>query len=83
MKYIIEFTNESGEVILEENHHSEIAADRHLDDLYENYPYQRKYKNLILNLSEFGASMTLGKVRLVLVKENGERLIRREFFRMA
>lgn len=42
MKYLIEFTKANGEVIHEENHHSEIAADRHLDNLYENYPYKKR-----------------------------------------
>lgn len=83
MKYLIEFTKANGEVIHEENHHSEIAADRHLDNLYENYPYKKEYKNLILNLSEYDNSGSIGKVRLVLVKDNGDRIIRREFYRHA
>lgn len=44
---------------------------------------KKEYKNLILNLSEYDNSGSIGKVRLVLVKDNGDRIIRREFYRHA
>lgn len=82
MKYIIEFTKESGEVILTENASSELSADRLLDNLYEFNRGSKKYKNLVLNLSEFGHSAHIGKVRLVAINDKGDRFIRREFYRL-
>lgn len=77
----IEFTKESGEVILNELFSNQQAADKHFDTL-EKVKSPSTYKGLTLNLGSHTGG-TIGWVRLVVTSPKGERSISRELFRNA
>lgn len=76
---LIEFTKESGEVLLTERYSTEQMAQEEFDRLATvKWPYT--HKGLVLNLSEFPEGR-IGSVRLIAVSNTGERFERRELFR--
>lgn len=78
---MIEFTKESGEVVLTENFASELLAQRAFDELQE-VRWPKTYKGLTLNLSEYFTGGNIGSVRLI-VETSTKRFERRELFRNA
>jgi len=78
----IEFTKESGEVVLIESYPSEFSAQVAFDEL-EKIRYPMTYKGLTMNLSEYDNAGTIGAVQLVVTSETGKRFERRELFRKA
>lgn len=78
-KTIIEFTKESGQIILTEEFQYETIAQQHFDKL-EEIKYPNTYKQITLNLSEYPEGR-VGSVRLVYINKSGERFVRRELFR--
>lgn len=79
---IIEFTKESGEVILSEKFSFELTAQKQFKKL-ESIKWPKKYKGLTMNLSEYYAGGgNIGTVRLVVESEN-KRFVKRELYRNA
>lgn len=63
MKYLIEITKESGEVILTESFATELAAHEKFEEI-EAIRYPLTYKGLTMNLSEYPEGR-VGSVRVV------------------
>ncbi|MCA6431218.1 MAG: hypothetical protein IM613_17420 [Cytophagales bacterium] len=79
MKYQIEITKESGEVVHTESHPTELIAQESFDQI-ETIRHPKTYKGMAINLSEYPESR-IGSVRLVVIDGRGNRFVRRELYR--
>lgn len=75
----IEFTSQSGEIVLTENFATELQAQNHFDTVSQ-IRWPNTYKGIRINASEFPVSMREGSMRLIAVNHHGE-FCRRELFR--
>lgn len=75
----IEFTSQSGEIVLTENFATELQAQNHFDVIAE-IKWPNTYKGMVINATEYPVSMREGSMRLIAVNHHGE-FCRRELFR--
>ena len=75
----IEFTSQSGEIVLTENFATELQAQNHFDTVSQ-IRWPNTYKGIRINASEYPVSMREGSIRLVVENQHGT-FCRRELFR--
>lgn len=75
----IEFTTQSGEIVLAECFATELQAQNYFDTLSQ-IRWPNTYKGLRINASEYPVSMREGSMRLIVENQHGI-FCRRELFR--
>lgn len=78
-QYRIEFTKQSGEIVLVEGFPTELQAQNYFDELSQ-ISWPKTYKGLRINASEYPVSMREGSMRLIVENQHGT-FCRRELFR--